>query len=280
MRAPWTSPPRSTARSAGAEAGFTLIELVVATAVLLILLPATTAGVSATVKFLVRVTSQSATQNTASRTMTTLTMQINGAQPVGYCPTAPGAAVDPALELTTPASDCSNVSQGPPAGIAWNGFVPSPPGASCPAPEVGQSSLFAATSTCVGFFSYDYTGSITNVSLNAPLTPPEVVWVWVDPTGGVYISYYQPTGSATYTSPAWASTPLRRFVATVASPSVFTYYDAAAAVMTAPISLGAVTTVGIDGQFTFDKTGTVGEHIRVVVSGNVYQSQAQWDATT
>lgn len=262
------------------EAGYTIIEMVVALAVMLVLFPVTAAGASAAVKFLVSVTEQSATQSTASNVLTTLTMQINGAQPIGYCPDAPGAAVNQTLELTTPVSDCANIGQGPPTGIAPTNLVPEPAGTSCPQATVGPSSVFAATATCIGFFSYDYEGSIADLSINKPLNPPEAVWVWQGGGGAIYATYYPPAATATYTDPSWAATARRRYIGTDASTAPFSFYGQSNTELGAPIPLPSIQTIGISGTFTFNRNQSIHEAIRVMVSGNVYQAQTQWNTTT
>jgi hypothetical protein len=246
------------------EAGFAgLSELAVAMLIAAILMPFVGLGLTNGYQLLVSLTTRATVTATSGQVLTTAEQQLQGAQPLGYCVTAPGVQQsggdpgNPASVIETPLVSCTQTALGPipPSGsVSWSSYVqlPSPSLTSCGSPQLTQGALVAATATCVGYFSYDYEASGSEsasagaLSGSGPYTSPELTYLWVCssscPNNGesntLWVTYYEAKGSytnagcpsptASCTSANWAGiVPLNRYVGQLAigSTKVFGYRD-------------------------------------------------------
>lgn len=294
-----------------------LAEVAVAVLVTVIVAPTFAVATAIGWQYLLSVTAQATVSTQGAEVLAATEQELNGAQPIGYCPAAYGAGgigANPEAVLETPLDQCSEPSMGPqpPAGSAtWGVQLPSPSASSCGAPSLTGVALVTASTTCVGFFSYDYEPSVASsgglapaLSPSGPLSPPSLVYLWVCtascpngaggdtlwvtsyPAAGSYTNPGCPSSTAACSSPDWSTgAPQTRFIGTLAAASgVLSYEDGtgtciagcgAAPAEVSASGLGDVLIVDVAAQLS--APGQVqSSAVSVAVSGNVYQSHSNW----
>jgi hypothetical protein len=242
-----------------------LPELAVALLLLGLLLPLVGLGLDSTWRLVSVVTARAAAGRSGLELSSTVGAILQGAQPLGYCasPDDPSATGSP---VGTPLDACSRTALGPPPPggaadwSAWISPLPDPSAGTCGRAELGPGALVTATSSCVGFFSYDDEPSGAGTGAGAlagdgPFTPPDLMYVWrcrtscPEPGGaGLWLTAYAPTGSYTdagcptatvpCTNADWSSaTSSDRYLGPVLDSTgpLFGYQDAAGD----PVALGA-----------------------------------------
>jgi hypothetical protein len=307
-------------RSGHSEVGETsLIEVAVAVFATVIIAPTFAIATAVGWQYLLSVTAQVTVASQGGEVLSTVEQQLNGAQPIGYCsdPQADpsnlsvGAATD--AELVTPVGQCPEPASGPEpsSGSTWTSVsLPSPGASSCGSPDLTGVALVVASTTCVGFFSYDYEpvsasdgGLQPALGTGGALQPPSLVYLWVCATNcpqgdgnSLWVTYYPSAG--TYTDPActtsttgicqslgWSSTADTRFIGTLATPtSVLAYQDSTgcmagctsgqgSSTQVSASNLGSVQVVNVTAELS-SPGQTQTSSVSVEVTGNVYQSES------
>jgi hypothetical protein len=297
-----------TTRSEHGEAS--LAEVAVALFVTVVIAPTFAIATAVGWQYLLSSTAQATVSSQGGQLLTTVVQELNGAQPVGDCPDAPGSGASPStpaqplLQLETYADQCPEPSSGPaPPPGGWGIQLPTP-STVCGTPVVTASAIVTATDQCVGFYAYNYEPTSTGnadftpaLSPSGPLAPPSLTYLWVCsstcPNGvgnnSLWVTYYPSKGSYTNpgcpaesstacSSPDWStSTPRTRFIGSLSSTTgVLSYLDASGTQLDAPVSasdLPSVQVVNINAGLS-SPGQTQSSSISVDVTGNTYQSQS------
>ncbi len=296
---------------AGSERGETgLIEVAVAFFVTVIVAPTFAIATAFGWQYLLSATAQATVASQSGQLLVSVVQQLSGAQPVGYCPDAPGSLSQPLAMLETYASSCPEPAAGPPppsGDTSWPSVQLPTPSSACSPAVVTTSALVVATATCVGFYSYGYEPTSTGnadftpaLGSGGPLSPPALTYLWVCtsscPNGvaadSLWVTYYPSQGTATNpgcpaqsqngcSSPNWSTSPPRtRFIGALTTASgVLSYQGTSANSLVTPVGaaqLPSIQVVNVNAQLAAPNQ-VVTSAMSVEVTGNVYQGQSNWE---
>lgn len=170
---------------------FTLMETLIAATLTLVFAGVVGTAVVSTTSSASETVARIQAENQSRRALDVLSRTLRGARPLGVCQDGP----------TIPLGSCRSVSE-------------------------LQDAFEQATPTTLVFYSY----ASDAVAQTSGLTAPDRVIVSTDAAKLMTVGVYNPVAGATYTTPSWppaSSAPQTRLtVGTLASATVFRFYDA------------------------------------------------------
>ena len=258
------------------EHGQTLIDLMVASGLLVVMVPVLILVLIVTETSFAAVTDRSNAQSVARRILSGVAREIRSARSVGWCPSAP-----PGQQFVTPASTCLHVAQ----------YRGRPPGAEVP----GGPIIFQDADQ---LWFWDYSEVDGSLATSFPIGVPDCVNVHARPDRAVLVDRWAGRGTFTTASCPGVSFPIdgsapttsgrpatSRYVGALsanASTSIFTATDRDGAKPTLPedvalVTIAPVFTVrpGLASASAITFTVTV----EAAVRGTIYEQEQTWNAT-
>jgi hypothetical protein len=258
------------------EGGQTVIDLVVASALLLVMVPVLLTMLTVTDTSLGAVAARSNAESAARQILSGTAREIRSARPIGWCPSAP-----PGRQFTTPTNACLHVGD----------YQGRPPGAPVP----GGPIIFESPDQ---LWFWGYSEIDRSVTASAPIGVPDCVHVYSRSDGEVFVDRW--AGSGTFTNatcpgvsfPSDGSPPTTtgrpaaaRFVGALSSGAPAAIFSSSDRDGGVPVTPAATVLVHIAPTFTArvgmasSAVATFTVEVEAAIRGTIYQQEQTWDAT-